>query len=119
MRPRHTTTTCRIALPMACSGTVRRKGRPGGACGGGRERLSAGRLMLMSGLFLEALVVGALDELLHERALVGRRHVELELDAVEEVQELRCLELALDVHGAERVGLRLDGLAVGGLGGHR
>src|SRR5262245_14416572 len=111
MRPRQTTTTWRIAFPSDSIGAVRRSPRPCDAGGGAAgERLSAGRFMAC----LEALVVRALDELLHERALVGRGHVELELDPVEEVQELRRLELALDVHRAEGVRLRLDGLSVGG-----
>src|SRR5216683_4681333 len=114
MRPRHTATTCRTALPSVSTGAVRRSGRPAGAGGGGAERWLAGRLIRS-----QALVVGALGELLHERTLVGGGHVELELDAVEEVQKLRRLELALDVHGAEGVGLGLDGLAVGRLGRRR
>src|SRR4051794_10854348 len=56
----------------------------------------------------EVLVIGALLELLHEGPFVRRGHVELELHPVEEIEELGGLELSFDIHGPERIGLRLD-----------
>src|SRR5262245_23787223 len=125
MWPFQMTAICSAARYPSCACPCSGWWNEGGACtacrgepeGGGRGRESGldgkGRTYL---IVSEVLVIGALLQLLHEGALVRRRHVELQLDAVQKVQQLRGLELALDVHRAERVGLARDLLSAGGRG---
>src|SRR5262245_45342654 len=126
MWPFQMTAICSAARYPSCACPCSGWWNEGGACtacrgepeGGGRGRESGldgkGRTYL---IVSEVLVIGALLQLLHEGALVRRRHVELQLDAVQKVQQLRGLELALDVHRAERVGLTRHFLSAGGRGG--
>src|SRR4029079_2855995 len=59
----------------------------------------------------EALVIAGLLQFLEKRALLAAGGVQLHLDAVQEVKELRRLQLPLHVEAAERVDLGLRGLA--------